>query len=105
MDTDNLSIPTYNGIIVEAEKFNHDFTLQFGVLASICKDDNDYLNKSEEMIKDWLKEDDFEEIIDEIFFGELVNEAEYKNTLLKILANIQDIRNTPMNLRLYKDWG
>jgi hypothetical protein len=28
-----------------------------------------------------------------------------KNTLLKILANIQDIRNTPMNLRLYKDWG
>ena len=37
MDTDDLSIPTYNGIIIEAENFNHDLTIQFGVLASNCK--------------------------------------------------------------------
>jgi hypothetical protein len=31
MDTDDLSIPTRSGIIIEAEKFNHDLTLQFGI--------------------------------------------------------------------------
>ncbi len=34
MDTDDLSKPTYNGIILECEKYNHDLTLQFGILAS-----------------------------------------------------------------------
>jgi hypothetical protein len=105
MDTDDLSIPTYKGIIIEAEKFNHDLTLQFGVLASNCKDDNDYLNNAEAIIKDWLKEDDFENIIDDIFFREPVDEVEFKNALFKILANIQEIRKTPMNEREYEDWG
>lgn len=105
MDTDDLSLPTYKGIIIEAERFNHDLALQFGILASNCKDDDDYLNQAEEIIKDWLKEDDFEEIIDEIFFGEPVNEVEFKNTLFKVLANIHDIRNTPMNEREYEDWS
>ncbi len=34
MDTDDLSIPTYYGVIIEPENFNHDLTLQFGMLAS-----------------------------------------------------------------------
>lgn len=104
MDTDDLSIPTYNGIIIEAEKFNHDLTLQFGLLASNCKDDDDYLNNAEAIIKDWLKEDDFENIIDDIFFGEPVDEVEFKNTLFKILANIDEIRKTLMKEREYEDW-
>ncbi|MCZ4319036.1 hypothetical protein O4H26_08545 [Aequorivita viscosa] len=44
MDTDDLSRSTYNGIIIEEEKSNNDLRLQFGVLASICKNDDDYLN-------------------------------------------------------------
>ncbi len=32
MDTDDLSKPTYNGVILECEKYNHDLTLQFGIL-------------------------------------------------------------------------
>lgn len=43
MDTDDLSIPTYDGVLIKAERFNHDLTLQFGVLASQCKNDDDYL--------------------------------------------------------------
>lgn len=105
MDTDDLSMPTYNGILIEAEKFNHDLTLQFGVLASNCKDDDDYLNQAEEMINEWLKEDDFEEIIDDIFFGEPVDEKEFRNTLNKMLLAITDIRKTPMEERKYEDWG
>lgn len=59
MDIDDLSKPTYNGIILECEKYNHDLTLQFGILASACKDNDDYLNHSEALIKDWLSNKDF----------------------------------------------
>ena len=31
MDTDELSKETYRAIIIEAEKFHHDLTLQFGL--------------------------------------------------------------------------
>lgn len=105
MDTDDLSRPTYNGIIIEAEKFNHDITLQFGVLASDCKDDDDFLNKAETMINNWLKVDDFEQMIDDVFYGEPVDEEEFKNTLNKLLSNIAEIRKTPMKDREYEDWG
>lgn len=105
MDTDDLSIQTYNGIIIEAEKFNHDLTLQFGVLASNCKDDDDYLKQAEEIIKDWLADEDFDIVADDIFFGEPVDLEKFKITLEKLLENITEIRKTPMNEREYEDWG
>jgi hypothetical protein len=105
MDTDDLSIPTYKRIISEAEKFNQDLTLQFGVLASSCKDDNDYLNQAEALIKDWLQVNDFEDIIDGIFFGQKVNENAFRKTLNIILSNIAEIRKTPMEQREFEDWG
>ncbi|MBS1775640.1 MAG: hypothetical protein JSS64_05090 [Bacteroidetes bacterium] len=104
MDTDDLSIPTYNGIISEAEKFNHDLTLQFGVLASSCKDDDDYLNQAEAMIKDWLEDEDFDVVADDIFFGEYVDLEKSRATLKKLLSNIAEIRKTPMSEREYEDW-
>ena len=33
MDTDELSNETYEAILVEAERFNHNLTLQLGVLS------------------------------------------------------------------------
>jgi len=105
MDTDDLSKATYNGVLIEAERFNHDLTLQFGLLASGCKDDDDYLNQAEALIKEWLQIDDFEDIIDDIFYGESVNEKEFKKTLNKILSNIAEIRITPMEQREFEDWG
>lgn len=105
MDTDDLSIPTYKGIISEAEKFNHDLSLQFGVLASICKNDDDYLNQAETLIKNWLQVNDFGDIIEDIFYGEPVDEREFRNTLNRILSSISEIRTTPMEDREYEDWG
>jgi hypothetical protein len=105
MDTDDLSIETYNGIITEAEKFNHDLTLQFGVLASECKNDNDYLDKSEALIKEWLNVKDFDDIIDDVFYGEDVDCDEFKVTLTKLLTNITEIRKTPLDKREYENWG
>jgi hypothetical protein len=104
MDTDDLSIQTYNGIILVAEKFNHDLTLQFGVLASECNDDDDYLNKAESMIKDWLSDKDFDIIVDGIFYGEYVDLKSFKKTLHKILSNIKEIRKTPIEKREYEEW-
>lgn len=104
MDTDDLSIPTYNGIITEAEKFHHDLTLQFGVLASECNDDDEYLNNAERMIKEWLGEKNFNAIVDDIFFGETVDLNKFKTVLNKLLSNILEIRRTPMNEREYERW-
>ncbi|MEC4050060.1 hypothetical protein OX284_011515 [Flavobacterium sp. SUN046] len=104
MDTDDLSKATYNGIILECEKYNHDLTLQFGILASNCKDDDDYLNKAEAVIKDWLSDDDFEIIADDIFFGASVDFDAFKAILEKLLTNINQIRKTPMNEREYEQW-
>jgi hypothetical protein len=104
MDTDDLSIPTYRGILLEAEKFNHDLTLQFGVLASECQDDDDYLNKAEALIQKWLTADDLFYEMDYIFFGATVSENEFKKTLQRILSNSAEIRKTPMKDREYEDW-
>ncbi|MEA3448876.1 MAG: hypothetical protein U9Q98_10615 [Bacteroidota bacterium] len=54
MDTDNLSNETYRAVIIEAEKFTHDLTIRFGVLASSCKNEKEYLEMSEELIKEML---------------------------------------------------
>jgi hypothetical protein len=70
MDTNDLSRETHTAIIDAAERFNHDLTLQFGVLASDCKTDNEYLDQSESMIKEWLTDWDLEEVIMDIFFDD-----------------------------------
>lgn len=104
MDTDDLSKPTYDGIILECEKYNHDLTLQFGILASACKDDDDYLNHSEALIKEWLSNKGFDVLADDIFFGEAVNLEAFKATLEKLIANINEIRKISMNEREYEQW-
>jgi hypothetical protein len=104
VDTDDLSIPTYKGVILAANKFNRDLTLQFGILASECKDDDDYLNQAELLIKDWLNSDDMDSLLDNIFFGEEMNEKKFRKTLDKILSNIAEIRKTPLEKRVYDYW-
>lgn len=105
MDTDDLSIPTCNGIILEAEKFNHDLTLQFGVLAADCLDDDDYLNQAESLIKEWLATNDMFNLIDTIFFGISVNEKEFKKIVNKILFNITEIRKISLENREFENWA
>ena len=51
MDTDELSRETYRAILLEAEKFNHDLTLRFGLLSYDCNDEQEYIEKSERLIE------------------------------------------------------
>ena len=47
MDTGDLSEEVYLAIMIEAERFDHDLTLQFGLLSYHCNDEDDFIEKIE----------------------------------------------------------
>lgn len=96
MDTNDLSRETHNAIIDTAERFYYDLTLQFGVLANICDTDNEFLDESEAIIKEWLTDWDLDEVIIDIFFDNPPKKKELKKILDKILSNIESVRNIPI---------
>lgn len=99
MDTDDLSAETYKGVIIEAEKFNHDLTLQFGLLADSCNNEKEYLIKAKDLIKEIKALDKF--ALTEIFFGSPPGKKKLDLALEKILTNILDIEKIPENQRHY----
>ncbi len=90
MDTDDLSDKTYKAILGEAEKFNHDLTLQFGLLSYECKNEAEYIKKSQMLISEMLQYDEAER--DDMFFGNPPAKKEFHEALKKILANIQSLQ-------------
>lgn len=99
MGTDELSNETYNAIIIEAEKFNHDLTLQFGVLAGYCKDEEDYIKKSIQLIEEMQSYDKFD--LDDLFFGNPPKKEDFRIALLNILEKIKQLEKIPMDQRTY----
>jgi hypothetical protein len=97
MDTDELSEETYNAIIITSEKFNHNLTLQFGVLASVCSDDNDYLLKANNLIIEWKS--DLVNSINEIFFDTIKPKV---STFESILTNIQHLIENVISIPIVK---
>lgn len=97
MDTDDLSRETYSAILIEAEKFNHDLTLQFGLLSYECKEEKDFIEKSIQLIKK-IKIADFG-YLENIFFGNVPNLAKLNETLDKILDNILNVKQIPITER------
>ena len=100
MDTDELSTETYKGILIEAEKFNHDLALQFGVLASSCKKEKEYLLKAKRLVED-IQELDKTDLSD-MFFGSPPDKTYLLFTLKKILINITEIKKIPEDKRHYE---
>ena len=74
MDTDELSREGYEGVLLEAEKLNHDLTLHYGLLSGFCEDEADYIDKA----------------------IELTNEI-----MQAIIVNIESIRKIPIEKRHY----
>ncbi len=91
MDTDDLSGKTYKAIIAEAEKFNHDLTLQFGLLSGLCENEKDFISKSKQLIGEMLQFD--EAALDDMFFGNPPLAKDFHSVLNKILANISKFKN------------
>lgn len=104
MDTNDLSRETHTAIIDTAERFHHDLTLQFGVLAGDCKTDNEYLDESKSMIKEWLNDWDLEEDIMKIFFDNPPSKKDFRKILDKLLINIENVRKTPIEKRKFDLW-
>lgn len=104
MDTNDLSRETHKAIIDTAERFHHDLTLQFGVLASDCETDNEFLDEAESVIKEWLTDWDLEEVIMDIFFDDPPSQQNFKKTLDKILTNIEQVRKIPIEQRTFDLW-
>ena len=99
MDTDELSTEAYKAIIIEADKFNHDLTLQFGVMASSCNDEKEYLIKANKLIKEIQSLDKYD--LSDMFFGSPPDKAALNKTLDKILANITKVEKIPKEKRHY----
>lgn len=99
MDTDDLSEENYKAIMIEAERFNHDLTLQFGLLSGECEDENDFIKKSEQLIDEMMHYDEAE--LDDLFFGNLPNRAYFHATLTKILDNIIELNKITKENRTY----
>lgn len=89
IDTGDLSDQTSKAIMIEAERFNHDLTLQFGLLSYDSEDEKDFIAKSRLLVNEMLKynEDD----LDDIFFGNPPAKKDFHKVLNKILNNISKL--------------
>ena len=98
MDTDELSEEAYYGILSEAESFNHDLTLQFGLLSYECNSEEEYLKGALELIEEIknLSNDD----LTELFFGVLPDRKYLNRTLNKIIINIENVKKIPTEKRI-----
>ena len=99
MDTGDLSEEAYRAIMIEAELFNHNLTLRFGLLSYKCEDENDFIEKSILLIYDIRKYDEW--MLDDIFFGESFDKDQLYDTLDRIMANIEKVKNIPFGKRTF----
>lgn len=103
MDTDDLSIEAYEGILIEAEKLSHDLTLHYGLLSGNCKDETEYLDKAERLTKEILKVDASR--LEDLIWGNALPKDKLDNTLNRILSNIEKISEIPEEERHYDDYS
>jgi hypothetical protein len=99
MDTDDLSVEAYKGILIEAEKLTHDLTLHYGLLSYDCENEAEYLKKAAKLTKKILEAKDYE--LDDLFWGNPPKKKKLEITLTKILSNIEEINNIPIEKRHY----
>ncbi len=100
MDTDELSTEAYKAIIIEAEKFNHDLTLRFGVMAGSCENEKEYLLKAKKLITAIQGLDEYH--LSDMFFGSPPDKKHLLLTLQKILTNISAVEKIPEDKRHYE---
>ena len=100
MDTDDLSNESYKAIILEAEKFKHSLTLHFGVLASSCNNEEEYLFNAKKLINEIRKLDEYG--LEDLFFGETINTSNLYEYLNQIEINIAQVESIPKEKRHFE---
>lgn len=99
MDTGDLSEETRRAILIEAEMFNHDLTLQFGLLSGECENEEVFIQKSLELIEEMQKYDEFD--LDDMFFGNPPEMKDFHTVLKRMIENIKEVRKIPPKKREY----
>lgn len=89
MDTRDISGRTYKAILEEAEQAHHDLALQFGLLAKICDNEQDYIAKAGQLIKLMLQYPEAD--IDAIFLKDPLSPEAFHQVLHKISYNIAEL--------------
>jgi acyl-CoA hydrolase len=100
VDTDDLSNESYEAIILEAEKFNHNLTLHFGVMASSCKNEDEYLLNAKKLINEIRKLDEYD--LEDLFFGEKINPSNLYESLKQMELSISKVESIPKEKRHYE---
>ena len=90
MDTRQLRPATYKAILDEAGRFHPDLALQFGMLARLSVNEQDYIRKSEELISFMSQYNDAD--IDAVFLEAPLTTAEFNDALNHISANIKTLQ-------------
>jgi hypothetical protein len=85
--------------MIESERFNHDLTLQFGLLSGECKDEEDFIEKSIQLIEEMKNFDEID--LDDMFFGNPPIINGFHNALRKIIKNINEVKEIPTEKRTY----
>jgi hypothetical protein len=83
--------------MIEAERFNHDLTLRFGLLAQDSDDEAEYLYKSLRLIEKLKKAKKYQ--LEDIFFGNVPNTDQLNKTLDRITENIAKVKKISFNKR------
>lgn len=99
MDTDELSNELYEAIFVEADNFNPDLTLQFGLIADSCENETEYVREAKKLIAEIRTLGNAD--LDDMFFGSPPNRTKLLATLDKILVNISKVEEIPEKDRHY----
>lgn len=103
MDTNELSVEAYNGVILEAENFHHDLTAKFEIIAGGCDDEAVYLEECIKLINWYLSEWDPEELLADIFYEEPKTYEDLKDCLKRIQANIAAVKKIPYEVRRFEE--
>lgn len=101
LDTGDLSNEAYSGIIEESERFSYDLTLNYGLLASQCEDEDEYLMEAKSMTEEFLTYSNNQ--IEDLLFVSLPNRAEFHKTLKRIIENINRVQSIPFESRTIDD--
>jgi len=87
IDTGDLTEKTYNAIMIEAERLNHDLTLQFGLLCYECEDEDVFILKSKKLISEMLRYNNAD--IDDMFLAILRKQKIFTMHCAKYLTIFQ----------------
>jgi len=99
MDTDYLSRECYEAIITEVEKLSHDLTLHYGLLSIDCKNEEEYIDKAEQMTRVIMQAE--EEVLEDLFWGNPPDIKKFQLTCTNILDNIGRVRSIPFDKRKF----